>query len=133
MGLKRATFIRIVKILGSMGGAAHGLLSAKSNSELDSPWDSDSKLSMPIGLVRSSTKLWLDKLLPRTSHLAMFSQDRATKIAACEALYGSTVFLIGRSAQGPTASAGDFTRSASQYRSIFRETFPNNFRVVCRC
>ena len=64
MRLKRATFIRIVKILGSMGGAAHGLLFAKSNSELDSPWDSDSKLSMPIGLVRSSTKLWLDKLLP---------------------------------------------------------------------
>ena len=129
MRLKRATFIRIVKILGSMGGAAHGLLSAKSNSELDSPWDSDSKLSMPIGLVRSSTKLWLDKLLPRTSHLAMFSQDRATKIAACEALYGSTVFLIGRSAQGPTASAGDFTRSASQYRSIFEKLFPIIFEL----
>ena len=129
MRLKRATFIRIVKILGSMGGAAHGLLSAKSNSELDSPWDFDSKLSMPIGLVRSSTKLWLDKLLPRTSHLAMFSQDRATKIAACEALYGSTVFLIGRSAQGPTASAGDFTRSASQYRSIFEKLFPIIFEL----
>ena len=128
MGLKQ-DFIRIVKILGSMGGAAHGLLSAKSNSELDSPWDFDSKLSMPIGLVRSSTKLWLDKLLPRTSHLAMFSQDRATKIAACEALYGSTVFLIGRSAQGPTASAGDFTRSASQYRSIFEKLFPIIFEL----
>ena len=132
--LSQATLIRIVKLLGSMGGAAHGLKSTKgtkkSANELESPWSASSKLSVPVGLIASSTKLWLDNLLPRTSHLALFSQDRATKVAASEAIFGATVFLIGRSAQEPASKSGDFTRSESRYRSIFERMFPIMFELA---
>lgn len=132
--LSQATLIRIVKTLGYMGGAAHGVKSTdgakKSANELESPWGASSELSVPIGLVASSTKLWLDNLLPRTSHLALFSRDRATKVAASEAIYGAAVFSIGRSAQEPASKSGDFTRTASRYRSIFERMFPIMFELA---
>ena len=123
----QATCLRIVKILGMMGGAAHGLLSASSmisSHELNAPWDFESKVSVPIGLIRSASKLKLDSLLPRISQLALSSQDRATKIAACEALYGVTVFSVGKNAQAPVSDASDYTRTESPYRAIFGKLFP---------
>ena len=84
---------------------------------------------MPVGLIASSTKLWLDNLLPRTSHLALFSQDRATKVAASEAIFGATVFLIGRSA-GASVEIRRFHRSESRYRSIFERMFPIMFELA---
>ena len=129
----QATCLRIVKILGMMGGAAHGLLSASSmisSRELNAPWDFESKVSVPMGLVRSSAKLKLDSLLPRTSQLALSSQDRATKIAACEALYGVTVYLVGKNAQAPVCDASDYTRTESRYRSIFSKLFPVIFDLA---
>ena len=121
------TYTRIVKILGMMGGAVHGLVpekSALSEEHANTPWSFESKISVPFGLVRSSSKLWLDKLLPRLSHLALHSRDRVLKISACEGIYGITVFLIGKSAQGPASNAGDFTRTESKYRSVFERLFP---------
>ena len=128
----RSVLFRILKIVGSMGGASHGLVSidgAKA-SKSEARWDFDRKLSTPIGLIRSSTNLWLDGLLPRTSHLALCSQDRATKVHACEALHGFAVFLIGKSAQAPVSEAGHFTRTESQYRSIFEKIFPIMFELA---
>lgn len=128
--LKRATLIRIAKIIGAMGGAGHGLLEDMKPSKLDLPWDRNCKLPTPIGLVRSSTNLWLDSLLPRASHLALFSQDRSTKVHACEALYGFSVFLIGKSAHAPSHESGDFSRTESQYRPIFEKLFPIIFELA---
>ena len=127
------TYTRIVKILGMMGGAVHGLVpekSALSEEHANTPWSFESKISVPFGLVRSSSKFWLDKLLPRLSHLALHSRDRTLKISACEGIYGITVFLIGKSAQGPASKAGDFTRTESKYRSVFERLFPIIFELA---
>jgi len=128
----QTTCLRIVKVLGMMGGAVHGLLSATSviSSELKASWDFESKVSVPIGLVRSSSRLRLDSLLPRTSHLALSSQDRATKVSAAEALYGVAVYLVGKNAQAPVSDARDYSRAESQYRSIFEKLFPVMFELA---
>ncbi|KAJ9471128.1 DNA-dependent protein kinase catalytic subunit [Diplonema papillatum] len=106
--------IRVVTILGKLGsGVARRLLSADGEEKEDDggfgqlglssviPWDVKERIvvKLPFGDVRRDVAF--DKALPKVCELALTSNDRKTKAAACELLHALVVWTVGANAYSP--------------------------------
>ena len=66
---------RAMKLLGSLGGRSHALVSAKS-SNTHVVWDTEQKVKFPLPLAQLKMDILFDHMLPRVTYLAENSTHR---------------------------------------------------------
>ncbi|OMJ94285.1 hypothetical protein SteCoe_2629 [Stentor coeruleus] len=115
---KKNIAYRIVKFLGSLGGACHYLVSAQ-NTELHLAWDSQPRLQMKIRFNLKYLEIDFDKILPRVIHLAEKSSDKKTKIISCELLHALILYMLGKKTQV------DFN-----FAKIYNNVFPVVYKLA---
>lgn len=59
------------------------------------PWDLKQHLRFRLPCQGVKPLIYLDKLLPRINKLVLDSNDRQTRIAACELLHGIVLYILG--------------------------------------
>ncbi|XP_055968392.1 DNA-dependent protein kinase catalytic subunit [Sorex fumeus] len=122
--------LRVVKLLGSLGGQVNkNLLTAATSDEMMKKymaWDREKKLSFAVPFLEMKPVIYLDTFLPRLTELALSASDRQTKVAACELLHSVVVFMLGKAAQMPENSQGP----PPLYR-LYKRTFPVLLRLAC--
>jgi DNA-dependent protein kinase catalytic subunit len=93
---------KVLDLLGKIGGHAHSLinneLSKKHDKENYIRWDPEKRLNFTVPLHSSKIDIYLDSCLPRIVDLAQNSNDKETRIAACELLHALILYMIGQSA-----------------------------------
>ena len=128
---EKILLMRILRLLGSLGSYSHFLVNSLEEDERSSTdqnrdssilWDSTMRISIDLPLYASEATLWLDSCLPRIAQLAKFSRDRATKVAACEALHAITLLMIGRNARRPDST--DDKSGITPFHLVYRSLFP---------
>ena len=115
---KKTIAFRVVKFLGSLGGAAHHLVNKK-QSDIFLAWDTEVRLKLPISLNQKKIELHLDEILPRLIILTEHSNDKKTKIAACELLHSLIIFMIGKN-----------TQVEIPFSKIYQHIFPVVYRLA---
>ncbi|XP_004615434.2 DNA-dependent protein kinase catalytic subunit [Sorex araneus] len=122
--------LRVVKLLGSLGGQVNkNLLTAATSDEMMKKyvaWDRDKKLSFPVPFMEMKPVIYLDTFLPRLTELALSASDRQTKVAACELLHSVVVFMLGKATQMPEDRQGP----PPLYR-LYKRVFPVLLRLAC--
>lgn len=131
---EQSLLTKILRILGSVGSYSHFLVNSLEEdeqslrtSDKDSfssstrLWDSTLRISVELPLYATEATLWLDNILPRVAQLALRCRDRATKVAACEALHAMTLLMIGKNAQRPDAGNNI---GATPFHQVYRSLFP---------
>ncbi|EDV28309.1 uncharacterized protein TRIADDRAFT_20924, partial [Trichoplax adhaerens] len=114
--------LRIVQLLGRLGGNTNSLVIRKGNDDGSSQavaWDNHKRLPFAIPFQDMKPIIHLDPFLPRVVELATSSSDRQTKIAACELLHALVLYMIGRGAQQPGG-----TGSVTNYGNLYKKIFP---------
>uniref|UniRef100_A0A3Q2ZPC1 DNA-dependent protein kinase catalytic subunit n=1 Tax=Kryptolebias marmoratus TaxID=37003 RepID=A0A3Q2ZPC1_KRYMA len=91
--------LRVVKLLGHLGGKLNRNLVADEMMKKFVSWDSEKRLSFAVPFSDMKPVIYLDPFLPRISELALSTSDRQTKVAACELLHSLVVYMVGKSAQ----------------------------------
>ena len=128
---EKILLMRILRLLGSLGSYSHFLVNSLEEDERSSTdqnrdssilWDSTMRISIDLPLYASEATLWLDSCLPRIAQLAKFSRDRATKVAACEALHAMTLLMVGRNARRPDST--DDKSGITPFHLVYRSLFP---------
>lgn len=74
-------------------------LTEQSTTGVGIAWDTVKRIKFQIPFQDLKPELFLDDFLPRLIELAVGARERATKVAACEALHATLLFMIGSSAQ----------------------------------
>ncbi|XP_037658373.1 DNA-dependent protein kinase catalytic subunit [Choloepus didactylus] len=122
--------IRVVQMLGSLGGQINrNLVTAASSEEMLKKcvaWDREKRLSFAVPFVEMKPVIYLDVFLPRVTELALSASDRQTKVAACELLHSLVMFMLGKATQMPEGDQG----VSPMYR-LYKRTFPVLLRLAC--
>lgn len=79
--------IRIIRLLGKLGGANSNVISDVDGQSLVVAWDTTQRVSVDLTFNGGVLKLYLDDILPTMCHLATTSSNRQAKISACEFLH----------------------------------------------
>ncbi|XP_044600073.2 DNA-dependent protein kinase catalytic subunit [Equus asinus] len=122
--------IRVVRILGSLGGQINkNLVTAASSDEMMKKcvaWDREKRLRFAVPFMEMKPVIYLDLFLPRVTELALSASDRQTKVAACEFLHSMVMFMLGKATQMPEDGQG----SPPMYQ-LYKRTFPVLLRLAC--
>uniref|UniRef100_A0A8C6A8F9 DNA-dependent protein kinase catalytic subunit n=1 Tax=Marmota marmota marmota TaxID=9994 RepID=A0A8C6A8F9_MARMA len=122
--------IRVVQILGSLGGQINkNLITATTSDEMMKKcvaWDREKRLSFAVPFRDMKPVIYLDIFLPRVTELALSASDRQTKVAACELLHSMVMFMLGKATQMPEGDQG----SPPMYQ-LYKHTFPVLLRLAC--
>ncbi|KAI8930349.1 hypothetical protein BC831DRAFT_508515 [Entophlyctis helioformis] len=118
---------RIVMLLGRIGGH-NQLMLAGADPEGKISWNREQPavLYFDVPYRDTNARIFLDDLLPRIAHLVEFSADRKTKVAAAELMHSLIIVMLGRSAFGMGATAGD---TKSKFHYIHDKVFPLIIRL----
>ena len=100
---------KIISFLGSLGSEAKYITRSRNNEEELEVNEGD-ELIINIPLNKTDLNLNLNKLIERSSGLAIESMNENVKSAACELLHACMIILIGKCSQGKQSSE-DFVRS----------------------
>ena len=128
---EKILLMRVLRLLGSVGSYSHFLVNSMEEDEQSGTdqnrdstilWDSTMRISIDVPLYATEATLWLDSCLPRIAQLAKFSRDRATKVAACEALHAMTLLMVGRNARRPDST--DDRSGITPFHLVYRSLFP---------
>ncbi|KAL1788740.1 DNA-dependent protein kinase catalytic subunit isoform X1 [Sigmodon hispidus] len=120
--------IRVVQILGSLGGQINkNLITAASGERMKKcmAWDKEKRLSYAVPFREMKPVLYLDVFLPRVTELALSASDRQTKVAACELLHSMVMFMLGRASQMPEGQGWP-----PMYH-LYKHTFPVLLQLAC--
>ena len=124
---------KVLDLLGKIGGHAHSLinneLSKKHDKENYIRWDPDKRLKFAVPLHSSKIDIYLDSCLPRIVDLAQNSNDKETRIAACELLHALILYMIGQSATNSETKIGNKTR---EKKAAFAKLYSKLFPVIIR-
>ncbi|XP_048223408.1 DNA-dependent protein kinase catalytic subunit [Perognathus longimembris pacificus] len=122
--------IRVVQMLGSLGGQINkNLVTAVSSDEMMKKcvaWDREKRLSFAVPFRDMKPVIYLDVFLPRVTELALSASDRQTKVAACELLHSTVMFMLGKATQIPESDQG----FPPMYQ-LYKHTFPVLLRLAC--
>ncbi|XP_069076234.1 DNA-dependent protein kinase catalytic subunit isoform X2 [Pleurodeles waltl] len=122
--------VRVVRLLGSLGGQINrSLVTAASSEEMMKKcvsWDTEKRLNFAVPFADMKPVIYLDVFLPRVTELALSASDRQTKVAACELLHSMVVFMLGKSTQIPEGCTG----YPPMYQ-LYKHTFPVLLRLAC--
>ncbi|XP_078543449.1 DNA-dependent protein kinase catalytic subunit [Lissotriton helveticus] len=122
--------LRVVRLLGSLGGQINrGLVTASSSEEMMKKcvsWDTEKRLNFAVPFADMKPVIYLDVFLPRVTELALSASDRQTKVAACELLHSLVVYMLGKSTQIPDGRTG----SPPMYQ-LYKRTFPVLLHLAC--
>uniref|UniRef100_A0A2K6EWI3 DNA-dependent protein kinase catalytic subunit n=1 Tax=Propithecus coquereli TaxID=379532 RepID=A0A2K6EWI3_PROCO len=122
--------IRVVQMLGSLGGQINkNLMAAASSDEMMKKcvaWDREKRLSFAVPFREMKPVIYLDVFLPRVTELALSASDRQTKVAACELLHSLVMFMLGKATQMPEGGQG----TPPMYQ-LYKRTFPVLLRLAC--
>lgn len=95
----------MIDLLGKIGGHAHKIINNELTKNHDKEnfirWDSEKRLKLTIPLNQRKIDIYLDSCLPRIIDIAKSSNEKQTRIAACELLHGLVLYMIGKSATKP--------------------------------
>jgi len=128
---EKILLMKVLRLLGSVGSYSHFLVNSLEEDEQSGTdqnrdstilWDSTMRISIDLPLYATEATLWLDSCLPRIAQLAKFSRDRATKVAACEALHAMTLLMVGRNARRPDSA--DDKSGVTPFHLVYRSLFP---------
>ena len=96
---------KVIDLLGKIGGHAHKIINNELTKNHDKEnfirWDSEKRLKLTIPLNQRKIDIYLDSCLPRIIDIAKSSNEKQTRIAACELLHGLVLYMIGKSATKP--------------------------------
>ncbi|XP_022110985.1 DNA-dependent protein kinase catalytic subunit-like isoform X2 [Acanthaster planci] len=125
----RSVQLRILHLLGSLGGQTNAYLletSAEEIAKVAVAWDTQPRLQFAVPFVDMKPNIDLDRYLPRVVELALTSGDRQTKVAACESLHTLVLFMLGKGTQQP-----EQRQAKSPMQHLYRRVFPALFRLSC--
>ncbi len=118
---------RIVVMLGAMAARAAPLADLAAMPTGTPPpwmsWDRVTHLRYVLPLADMRPTLVLDSLLPRLIELATDAGDRQTKIAACELLHSTVLFMVGDGAQQQ--------RDRASMVALYKHVFPAVLILAC--
>ncbi|MEJ1281700.1 protein kinase DNA activated catalytic polypeptide [Cricetulus griseus] len=120
--------IRVVQILGSLGGQINkNLLTASSRERMKKyvAWDREKRLSFAVPFREMKPVIYLDVFLPRVTELALSASDRQTKVAACELLHSMVVFMLGKATHMPEG------QGCPPMYQLYKHTFPALLQLAC--
>lgn len=120
--------IRVVQILGSLGGQINkNLVTATSGERMKKyvAWDREKRLSFAVPFREMKPVIYLDVFLPRVTELALSASDRQTKVAACELLHSMVMFMLGRATQMPEG------QGLPPMYQLYKHTFPVLLKLAC--
>ncbi len=106
--------LRVLRLLGRLGSRSAALISGDESSTnapamrasnvlpMTFAFSDGASLTLPMGITLMFCSDEADSLIPIVSQLALSSQDRQTKVSACELLHSLIVALVGQhgTAQG---------------------------------
>ncbi|XP_006204718.2 DNA-dependent protein kinase catalytic subunit isoform X2 [Vicugna pacos] len=122
--------VRVVQMLGCLGGQINkNLITAASSDEVMKKcvaWDREKRLSFAVPFPDMKPVVHLDLFLPRVTELALSAGDRQTKVAACELLHSTVVFMLGKATQMPDGGPGP-----PPLYQLYKRTFPVLLRLAC--
>ncbi|XP_065898419.1 DNA-dependent protein kinase catalytic subunit-like isoform X2 [Dysidea avara] len=118
--------LKIISLLGSLGGRVNGDLIRGSEESMANAivWDTHDKLPFALPFQDMKPTMCLDPFLPRVCELAVSSNDRQTKIAACELLHAMVLLMLGRAAQPVAANKAPMNK-------LYRKVFPVVLQLAC--
>ena len=114
--------LRIIRLLGRLGGKNISLIADASKNQVAVSWDSIKRLKLAVPLQDLRVELELDNLLPRALDLAMNSSDRQTKVAACEFIHSVVLFMLGNRRTNKT--------NKDSYKQIYKHLFPGLLKLA---
>ncbi|KAK1173766.1 DNA-dependent protein kinase catalytic subunit [Acipenser oxyrinchus oxyrinchus] len=121
---------RVVRLLGHLGGQINrSLVTATSAEEMMKKfvaWDSEKRLNFAVPFADMKPVIYLDTFLPRITELALSTNDRQTKVAACELLHSVVVFMLGKGSQIPEGE-----KSTPPMYRLYKRIFPVLLRLAC--
>ncbi|XP_008767155.1 DNA-dependent protein kinase catalytic subunit isoform X1 [Rattus norvegicus] len=120
--------IRVVQILGSLGGQINkNLITATSGERMKKyvAWDREKRLSFAVPFREMKPVIYLDVFLPRVTELALSASDRQTKVAACELLHSMVMFMLGRATQMPEG------QGLPPMYQLYKHMFPVLLKLAC--
>uniref|UniRef100_A0A3Q3H3L0 DNA-dependent protein kinase catalytic subunit n=1 Tax=Labrus bergylta TaxID=56723 RepID=A0A3Q3H3L0_9LABR len=118
--------LRVVKLLGHLGGKLNRNLVTGEMMKKFVAWDSEKRLSFAVPFADMKPVIYLDPFLPRISELALSTSDRQTKVAACELLHSLVVYMVGKSAQ-----MVEGTNTLPPMYKLHKRLFPVLLRLAC--
>uniref|UniRef100_A0A3P8W2M6 DNA-dependent protein kinase catalytic subunit n=1 Tax=Cynoglossus semilaevis TaxID=244447 RepID=A0A3P8W2M6_CYNSE len=124
-----AVRLRVVKLLGRLGGKLNRNLVTVSSEEMMKKfvaWDTERRLSFAVPFTDMKPVIYLDPFLPRISELALSTSDRQTKVAACELLHSLVVYMVGKSAQMVEGKS-----ALPPMYKLHKRLFPVLLRLAC--
>ncbi|KAJ3178568.1 hypothetical protein HDU85_005175 [Gaertneriomyces sp. JEL0708] len=125
----KAIRLRILSLLGSIGGAYRYLLEGDHKEEQLLAWDPEIKVWFDIPFKETTCRVHLDDMLPRIVELAERSPDRKTKVAGGELLHALVLLMIGRSAKSLT-NVGRTNDRESPFHRLYNRIFPALLRLA---
>jgi DNA-dependent protein kinase catalytic subunit len=96
MALQANLQVRILRLLGKLGGANTKVISDVDGQMHGVAWDSTPRVAIDLMFAGGILKLYLDDLLPTLCHLAASSSNRQTKISACEFVHAICMNLTNQ-------------------------------------
>ncbi|XP_070581112.1 DNA-dependent protein kinase catalytic subunit-like [Ptychodera flava] len=124
-----AVKLKIVQLLGSLGGSINACLLESSKDEVAKKavaWDTEERLQFPVPFMDIKPVICFDPFLPRVVELATTSSDRQTKVAACELLHSLVLYMIGRGAQQP-----DTKQAKAPMEKLYKKVLPVLLQLAC--
>ncbi|RKO88463.1 hypothetical protein BDK51DRAFT_26592, partial [Blyttiomyces helicus] len=123
--------LRILHLLGKIGGDNRFMLAGETTAPSIVAWDPVKRMPFEVPFKDASAKIYLDDILPRVMELAERSPDRKTKVAAGELLHAMVLLMIGTSAHSLTNAASTKTEDLKEgpFHRIYLKVFPSLLRL----
>jgi hypothetical protein len=121
---KRGITYKAVRLLGSLGGQAHGIV-AKYSHLTQAAWDTEPRLPLALPLNRNKLDIFLDPILTRLIDIAEHSSDRNLRLLSCELIHSIVIYTIGRNA----ISAGRRDNTIP-YAKLYEKLFPLIYKLA---
>lgn len=121
---KRGITYKAVRLLGSLGGQAHGMVSKYSQLS-QTAWDTEPRLPLALPLNRNKLDIFLDPILTRLIDIAEHSSDRNLRLLSCELIHSIVIYTIGRNA----ISAGRKDNTIP-YAKLYEKLFPLIYKLA---
>lgn len=116
---------RILRLVGRLGGSSVSLADASDAESSESStvvWDTVPRVQFQMPFGDLTSEVFLDTFLPRIVDLAENSQERQTKVCACELLHSITLFMVGTSANKHS--------EMTQFYKLYKHIFPALIRLA---
>ncbi|XP_036376580.1 DNA-dependent protein kinase catalytic subunit isoform X1 [Megalops cyprinoides] len=121
---------RVVQLLGHLGGQLNRNLVTATSSEVMMKrfvaWDSERRLGFAVPFADMKPIIYLDTYLPRITELALSTSNRQTKVAACELLHSTVVYMLGKASQIPGGK-----NATPPMHNLHKRIFPVLLRLAC--